>query len=256
MSMDFPKAIPVERGCGEREPGGVYAECGLSPYGSPLEHFLIDPPMPLPEGVDLINKPQIWEDPVSGLCHLLIWIGEEYYPYCSDYIEETRRYGASRRLNPNLDLFRLSRGSSMILAHPRAMNTLWGEQVLPAVCHKHIEQHDLASLAKLQLGPAEKAGPCLFKLWDLIPREAATEVMEVEATIDGEALRPICLRQIGSAIYQYSPTGESAEGLQPALFAALPISGFALIQYADGSVNERAKARLQESDLPFYEADR
>ena len=57
MSMDFPKAIPVERGCGEREPGGVYAECGLSPYGSPLEHFLIDPPMPLPEGVDLINKP-------------------------------------------------------------------------------------------------------------------------------------------------------------------------------------------------------
>ena len=54
---EFPKAEPVERGCGEREPGGVYAECGLSPSGSPLERFLIDPPQPLADGLDLVNKP-------------------------------------------------------------------------------------------------------------------------------------------------------------------------------------------------------
>ncbi len=63
MTIDFPKADPVERGCGEREQGGVYAECGLSPYGTPLEYFLIDPPRPLPEGLDIVNKPQLWEDP-------------------------------------------------------------------------------------------------------------------------------------------------------------------------------------------------
>ena len=45
MFTDFPKADPVERGCGEREQGGVYAETGLSPYGTPLEYFLIDPGM-------------------------------------------------------------------------------------------------------------------------------------------------------------------------------------------------------------------
>jgi hypothetical protein len=90
MMIDFPKAEPVERGCGEREQGGVYAECGLSPYGSPLEHFLIDPPQPLPEGLDIINKPQLWEDPATGITHLLIWIGGEHYEWCSDYIEETR----------------------------------------------------------------------------------------------------------------------------------------------------------------------
>ena len=36
MMIDFPNADPVERGCGQREQGGVYAECGLSPYGCGL----------------------------------------------------------------------------------------------------------------------------------------------------------------------------------------------------------------------------
>ncbi len=61
FDQDFPKADPAPRGCGEREPGGVYAECGLSSRGRPLEEFLIDPPLPLPEGLDLINKPQLWQ---------------------------------------------------------------------------------------------------------------------------------------------------------------------------------------------------
>src|SRR5882762_4296704 len=91
MFDDFPKAIAEPRGCGEREEGGVYAECGPSPSGSPLEHFLFDPPLPLPDGVDLINKPQLWQraDPVSGepvldletdapVYDLLIWIGAEH----------------------------------------------------------------------------------------------------------------------------------------------------------------------------------
>jgi len=99
--FDFPRAIPEERGCGDREPGGVYVESGLSPYGSPLEHFLFDPPLPLPAGVDLVNKPQLWQrvdpetqepvlDSETGrpVYDLLIHIGAEHYPYAPDYIEE------------------------------------------------------------------------------------------------------------------------------------------------------------------------
>ena len=243
MFIDFPKADPVERGCGEREQGGVYAETGLSRYGTPLEYFLIDPPMPLPEGLDIINKPQLWEDPATGITHLLIWVGAEHYQWCTDYIEETKRFGASRRINPNLELSRLTRESRMILAHPRAINTLWEEQTPPQECQKHLPRHDIVSLAELTADPAQKAGPCLFKLWDLVPQEAASEVLELE----GES--PICLRKVGSTIYQYRPTGESAEGLQPGLFAALPITGFALIQYDDGTVNESAKAKLQQAGL-------
>ncbi len=69
--FDFPRAIPDERGCGDREPGGVYAESGLSRYGSPLEYFLFDPPLPLPAGVDLVNKPQLWLLPNFGNSSLL-----------------------------------------------------------------------------------------------------------------------------------------------------------------------------------------
>ena len=250
MYQDFPKAIPVERGCGEREPGGVYAECGLSPYGSPLEHFLIDPPTPLPEGLDIVNKPQLWEDPATGITHLLIWVGAEFYPFCPDYIQETQQFGASRRVNPNLDLARLTPQSRMIMAHPRAINTFWEAHMPPEVCRKHISRHDLASLTLLQLPPERHAGPCLFKLWDLIPEEAATAVLEREDE------RPFCLRQIGSTIYQFHPTEEPVEGLEPGLFAALPITGFALIRYEDGTVNERAKAKLEQAEIPFYETEK
>ena len=41
--VNFPKAVPEPRGCGDREPGGVYAECGLSENGAPLDFFAFCP---------------------------------------------------------------------------------------------------------------------------------------------------------------------------------------------------------------------
>ena len=113
-----------------------------------------------------------------------------------------------------------------------------------------------------------QAGPCLFKLWELIPREAAQTVIdlldsEVGEYPPGTELLPLCLRVIGSTIYQYRPTGEPADGLVPGIFATLPITGFALIRYHDGSVNDRAKEKIYAGleahgshALPFYETDR
>src|SRR4030095_13665604 len=40
-------ALAVRRGCGTRQAGGIYSECGLSRNGRPLEDFLFDPPTPL-----------------------------------------------------------------------------------------------------------------------------------------------------------------------------------------------------------------
>jgi len=305
--FDFPKADPVPRGCGEREPGGIYAESGLSPYGRPLEEFLIDPPLPLPDGLDIINKPTLWQrmmpsgEPMldeggQPIFDLLIWVGAEHYEYCSDYIEETRRYGASRRLNPYLDLARLTQASRMILAHPHVINTLWHTQRPPHECGKDIpghasrpgenEEHDdewselegemptaipahfgMLSREVAPIGTA-RSGPCLFKLWELVPAGAAQTVIdELDSEVrkqqpDAEPL-PLCLRAIGSTVYQYRPTGEPADGLVPGLFAALPITGLALIRFADGSVNEKAKQKVlagRESHgdhaLPWYESDR
>jgi hypothetical protein len=312
FNQDFPKADPVPRGCGDREPGGIYAESGLSPRGLPLEEFLIDPPLPVPPGLDLVNKPQTWqrtlpfgEPALDGeglpIFDLLIWVGQEHYPYCPDYLEETIRFGASRRLNPNLDLSLLSRSSRMILAHPLVINTTWQEQRPPETCKKEVPGHDAAnatsdnvaedptsktgkemitlpllhhigngteSLLPVAQPDSPRTGPCLFKLWELIPQDAAQTVINVadgeagEQYADAEAL-PLCLREIGSTIYQYRSTGESADGLVPGIFAALPITGFALIRYHDGSVNERAKEKILAGleahgshALPVYETDR
>ncbi len=312
FDLDFPKADPVPRGCGDREQGGVYAESGLSPWGRPLEEFLIDPPLPIPDGLDLVNKPQLWQRMLPAgepaldkeglpIYDLLIWVGQEHYPYVPDYLEEVLRYGASRRLNPNLDLSLLSRSSRMLLAHAHALNTAWQMQRPPQVCKKAVPGHDAALIVSddedegaqgetveeairsslvhpagtstRSLLPAlpqktPQTGPCLFKLWDLIPREVAQTVIDISdgeagGQQSGEESLPFCLREIGSTIYQYHPTGESADGLLPGFFAALPITGFALIRYADGSVNDRAKEKILaglevhgSSALPVYETDR
>ena len=312
FDQDFPKADPVPRGCGDREPGGIYAECGLSSRGRPLEEFLLDPPLPIPAGIDLVNKPQTWqrmlpsgEPALDGeglpIFDLLIWVGAEFYPYCPDFLEEVKRYGASRRLNPNLDLSLLSQSSRMILAHPLVINTTWQEQRPPQTCKKAVPGHDAANAVyddeaegttnetdeesisrPLQplignsmdtllpiLSPAfPQTGPCLFKLWELIPREAAQTSIdildnEVGELPPGAELLPLCLREIGSTIYQYRPTGESADGLVPGIFAVLPITGFALIRDLDGSVNERAREKILAGleahgshAIPVYETDR
>jgi len=316
--FDFPKAIPVPRGCGEREPGGIYIECGLSDHGLPLEAFLVDPPLPIPEGLDLINKSQLWQRTMpSGepaldvweqpIYDLLIWIGAEFYPYCPDFIEEVRRFGASRRLNPNLDLSLLSRASRMILAHPSVLNTQWQSQRPPRACDKAITGHagtpgqdeendgsdewddgeqdededvlgevyedaSARSTAIAQayvptlpvaVSAAMHTGPCLFKMWELIPQEVVQTIIALDEQHAETASLPLCLRAVGSTVYQYHPTGESPTGLVPGIFATLPITGFALIRFADGSVNEKARAKVvagieshDSQALPFYETDR
>ena len=220
-----------------------------------------------------MNKPQLWQrvdpetqepvlDSETGrpVYDLLIHIGAEHYEYAPDYIEESRRLGSSRRLNHNLDLSLLTRRSRMLLAHPKAIIVPWRDLTLPDRCYKRLPRHDLASYALLGLDAAtdeERVGPCIFKLWDVLPRDEANVVFEQE----GE--RPVCLRKIGSTIYEYRPTGEEVKEWEPGFILGLPITGIALIQYADGTVNEKARAKLlagtaQNGDmaLPFYETER
>jgi hypothetical protein len=265
------KAIPVPRGCGERQAGGVYVEAGTSPYGQELEYFLLDPPVPVPPELDLINKPQLWPRVLASgepaldaddqpMYDLLIHIGAEYYPYAPDYVEETRRYGVSRRLNPNLDLSLLTLQSRMLLAHPKAIPLNWRLLSAPRECRKSLARHDQRSYALQGFEPdqdPDRPGPCLFKVWELIPREMA------QAEVDLEDGQPLCLRALGSTRYEYRPTGEQVEGWQAGFVLNVPITGLALIQDAEGRVNERAKRLLLkayeqrgERALPFYETPR
>lgn len=265
------RAIPEERGCGEREAGGVYVESGAGPWDFPFEYVLIDPPQPLPPGLDLVNKPRIvpreWltgvpeRDACGHAIHdLLIHIGATYYPWAPDYLQEARRLGASRRIPATLDLGQLSRSSRMLLAHPRAIPLNWRDLAPPAQCQKVLERHDLAWYTNHQTDhqtDRDRRGPCIFKLWDLIPSNQAETVTRQQ----GE--QTLCLRRIGSTLYPYRPTDETVSGWAEAFLLALPLTGFSLIQDRDGNVNNRAKEKLHEArmvqgetHLPVHEIPR
>lgn len=106
----------IRRGCGFRIPGGLYVCSGLDPDGSPIDEFLIDPP--LPYNGERFRAPFVFQR--GGRQHLMMWVGAEYYPYCSDFVEEVRRFGVSKRIATNFPIERLTKESLLFLVHPRA----------------------------------------------------------------------------------------------------------------------------------------
>jgi hypothetical protein len=120
------RAMPVVRGCGTREQGGVYAELGLGPFGTPVEEFLIDPPIPVdPDemGITAIGVKILpvrlpgWENPLNCVVD---WVGSLHYPNVADFVEEVKRFGLSRRLPKNLDFSLLTPDSRILLIHRNA----------------------------------------------------------------------------------------------------------------------------------------
>lgn len=136
-------AIAVKRGCGTRKKGGVYWEVGMGPDGMPLEHFLIDPPTPLPEEYQGMSRQGVttYTDPNTGVTHILDWVGEEHYPNVMDFTEEVRRFGLSRRIPKNFDFSLITEKSRILLVHRRAIIDNCYDYPAPDVCPKHISGH-------------------------------------------------------------------------------------------------------------------
>ena len=119
MTNDTYLTVPVERGCGERQDDGVYACTGMDPEGSPAEDFVIDPAIQWIGGP--FRAPKLIPDPVEdGVFHLAIWVGQKFYPWPSDFVEEVRIAGVSRRIPKGFPLERLTAGKSkMFFVHAR-----------------------------------------------------------------------------------------------------------------------------------------
>ena len=111
-----------ERGCGFRVEGGLYACVESSPYGMPIEWFLTDPVRPwhgeFSRGPILMQDPR----PDHEEYHMVLWIGATHYPFASDFVEEVRVMGVSKRVRANYDFSKLDPElSGLILVHPRAV---------------------------------------------------------------------------------------------------------------------------------------
>lgn len=234
--MEQSFAPPAERGCGMRVQNGVYAECGLSPHGRPVEFFLIDPPLPVPDtvlaglpniGVQLFERDGIW--------HVLDRVGLEHYPTPVDFVEEVRRLGVSRRLPRTLDFSKLTPESRLLLVHDRA----WFADALDHVpafrCTREHHKHT----------PEDMLGAdfCAGMWW--------------ENAFNGEPASDDDPRDVRCTMpsFQYSarrivPPAELA--YQPAFFMRVPITNIAVIQ---GSVSDmiaadiRRKTRLEVREV-------
>ena len=208
----------MTRGCGKRKHGGVYICTKLSPHGAPLEGFIIDPPE-VYEG-EKFRVPIIFEK--NGLNHLLFWVGKEFYPFPSDFIEEVRRFGASKRVPVEFPIQKLSVGSLMFFVHSLAI--IKNHDVLPPppLCPKDLKSH---------LGNKTY---CLGHFYQVAPANYEAR------------------RKIGDTVYDVKPvTLDAPLEFIPGIFLRLPITDIDHVVYKDGRPDPRVKERQSEMKIPL-----
>lgn len=241
-------AVPgVVRGCGTRQAGGTYLECGTGSGGRALEHFLCDPPIPMTcdtkVGVELIER--------GGVVHVLDWVGENAYPYAADFLEEGRRYGFSRRVSKTLDLSRLSFESRLLVVHARGLVTNH-QDVRPAMPEGYNQAYDSKGLRKPahehHCGHLERTSipghhlpnphnhACTRDLWTLPP---------ANRVFDGDP--PRYERHFASIQYEVFPLSPDAPVPEttPALVASLPITNVSVVK-AEGGSHQETLTKVRE----------
>jgi hypothetical protein len=182
------------RGCGKRKPGGVYICSKLNPGGLPLNMFIIDPPLSYDDKP--FRVPIIVER--DGINHLLFWVGKEYYPFTSDFIEEVRLFGASKRVPANFPIEKLDNRSMMFFAHPGAVIKAYEGLPKTEYCPKMSDQKHRSS-----------GEYCIGHVYQVAP-----------ASNDGDT------RTIGDTSYHVYPPENMPENLsfKPGIFLRLPIT--------------------------------
>jgi len=119
------------RGCGYRIPHALYLTVATSVFSKPLEHFVIDPPIPYKH--KFTRSPRfVWNNKTKAF-DIVMWVGEKYYPMPWDFLEEARHIGISKRIPKNIDFSKISSKSRLILVHKNVIpefeyeveKTLW-----------------------------------------------------------------------------------------------------------------------------------
>ena len=216
--------MALKRGCGTRIKGGCYWELECSPYGAPVETFLLDPPIPVPENVRLSAiGVKIFQR--NGLWHILDHVGSTRYPNVQDFVEEVRLLGLSRRLPSTLDFSKITVGSRIILAHSRACVEN-PEEYPERYCPKGIEEHK------------EPAQMCAG-IWMEDVEDGASSMKD--PPVDYRWV----LRNMPSFQYaaRHRPEGASPQYVE-AFFASFPASRLVVVRDPDGGhVDALEKAR-------------
>lgn len=202
----------IIRGCGERVEGGLYVRVATSPYGMPLEHFLIDAPMPY---LGTVNREPFFEGE-----NAYFWVGEQFYPYATDFIEEARLYGVSKRLPLSADLSKYKPFiTQLFFIHPRAVAN---KITTVDKCPKGKESHEAGQ---------ER---CIRSLYYFLKEQ------------DVKPFGQEYERTIGSTSY-VTPRLEDRSGVtfKPGLFMCLPFSHFEYVAPKNGLIDPRVDQAIK-----------
>jgi len=237
--------MAVVRGCGTRQKGGIYVECPLSPYGKPLEEFLVDPPIPVDVkalgitqvGVKLVERGGVW--------HIMDWVGSGHYENVADFVEEVRRFGLSRRLSKSLDFKKLSPQSRIILLHSRAFIENFKE-------YYKAEEGDVKGCPKdISAHQHEEQEECCARLWwqDITGGECDSFLPDETPTRSVKRTMPS---------FEYNGLSKP-EDVEPdykvAIFASFPVTNIAVVRDPQEETHKAAIDLLSGSRLPVELVD-
>jgi hypothetical protein len=240
----MPAEVGVARGCGDsREEGGFYLEVDVGPFGLPFDGFILDPISELHPD-DLLAIPRLGVTLVEGpdgITHVIDWVGETHYPFATDFLEEGRRKGFSRKLSKLVEIQRLEPGKSFIyFLHARGFLQNWQayDQFAPTLdlgshCHEGPGR---------QLHPTPPNMHCCRYLW------AAAKVNGYDAGVP--------LRGFVDFTYAVFPPVEPVVANWSAAYVArFPITNFTVIRSKDNSHQATLANARQRSRYAVLEAD-
>lgn len=253
-----------ERGCGVREPGGIYfvtPKCKkITDRCAPVERFCFCPPRPL-NGLEVPNRGVlIVERPDgSGIHDVYDRIGVGGYPNAADMIEEIRRLGLSRRASKGLDFSLIGPGSLIFLVHPRAIiknaaqvyDYIRREQEeTPDHSHAYQRRCDNPNHAYLPASPVPQAEQesCMGLWWETLAK--------ADPIYDLAAPRRSVTRTVGSTTYPgYAAPYDFPVEWEEGIIARFPIKQLEVVADPDGEEADKAYARLESARLPVREVE-
>lgn len=165
------------RGCGDREEGGLYLCTTTSIYGLPLEHFLVDPPLEWKGGS--VRAPMLVQGG-DGTKHVLLGIGETYYPTVASFVEEAKVMGVSKKIPVDFDLSQIEVGKSkFLLMHPKAIPTFMYDIGEDLPCIKTKCSCNICQDMEDNHERHHNKGECIGNLWPLASYVHRADVHEI-----------------------------------------------------------------------------
>jgi hypothetical protein len=180
---------------------------------------------------------------IEWVWHVFDIISKADY-HVADYVEETRRKGASRQLSSKLDFSNLGEDSRLILIHEKAIIKNYPEYPQPPDVVCPLDKH-LSQLEEM----------CAGLWWHDIPLEdlqsstSPPEIEGVETHTEMDGIHHLRVIPGGVSYFAYPRPECVGPVYQHGIFMSLPITNLVVIAGRNDQEDEKAKKAFQAASL-------